>query len=304
MKIGFVLPTWSAGLDGRDPTWSDLRALAVEAENAGFESLWAVDNILFRSNGTNIGIWECWSILTALAASTDRVEIGSLISNHNFRNPAFVGKLATTVEEISGGRLILGLGAGDSEPQHEAFGFRYDYRVTRFADALKIIDPLIRKGYVDYKGEYYKAVDCDLVLRGPRPEGPPIMIGGMGPKMMRLAVQHGDMWNAWVAWDDSSLEFSRPLLERLDEICADEGRDPATLGRSICVGVSLDGASLPFGPDDFKSAALTGDPDEIASTLVEYARLGVDHLQIQLGPSTQEGISACSEILAAVRKEL
>jgi alkanesulfonate monooxygenase SsuD/methylene tetrahydromethanopterin reductase-like flavin-dependent oxidoreductase (luciferase family) len=126
-------------------------------------------------------VWEGWTMLSALAAATERVELGTLVTCSQFRNPALLAKMAVTVDEISGGRLTFGIGAGWNEPEFRAFGVPLDHRVGRFEEALQIIVPLLRDGHVDFEGQFYSARECELNPRGPRPSGPPILIGAMVP---------------------------------------------------------------------------------------------------------------------------
>ena len=169
--------------------------------------------------------------------------------------------MADTVDEISGGRLILGLGAGDYEDEHRAFGMRWDHRVSRFAEALAIIHPLLRHGRVDFAGEYYQARDCELRPRGPRPAGPPILIGALahGPRMLDLTARYADVWNGWIADRRTHPDVVPPLREAVDAACRAVGRDPATLGRSLTVGVAFGGRGTWGGEP------LTGSAEEIAA---------------------------------------
>ena len=143
-----------------------------------------------------------------------------------FRNPALLAKMADAVDEVSGGRLILGLGAGWHEPEFTAFGYPFDHLASRFEDALRIIAPLVRKGEVDFSGTYERAVDAVSRPRGPRPEGPPILIGASQPRMLRLTAELADAWNTcWLGRAEELPEKLAPLREA----CAQVGRDPATL---------------------------------------------------------------------------
>jgi alkanesulfonate monooxygenase SsuD/methylene tetrahydromethanopterin reductase-like flavin-dependent oxidoreductase (luciferase family) len=196
LKIGLNLPTVEGAKAGNSAGWAELRALAERAEALGFDSLWVPDHLLLTWGDQTRGIWECWSMLAALAAVTSRVELGPLVISTLFRTPALLAKMAATVDEISGGRLVLGLGAGWSGPEERTFGYPSDRRVDRFEEALQIIAPLLRTGHVDFTGKYYQARDCALRPRGPRPGGPPIMIGAKGPRMLRLAARYADIWNA------------------------------------------------------------------------------------------------------------
>ena len=201
--------------------------MARRAEEVGFDSFWLPDHLLFRFPHVHQqGAWDAWSLLAALAATTQTLEIAPLVACSSFRNPALIAKMADTIDEISGGRLILGLGAGWHEPEYAAFGFPYDHRVSRFEEALQIITALLRTGHVDFEGAYYTARDCELRPRGPRPEGPPILVGGSGQRMLRLAARYADAWNADRQNDVAAVQA---LNARVDDACHDVGRDPASL---------------------------------------------------------------------------
>jgi alkanesulfonate monooxygenase SsuD/methylene tetrahydromethanopterin reductase-like flavin-dependent oxidoreductase (luciferase family) len=198
MKIGFVI-VLRGGMrtTARAPRYTAVREMALHAEALGFDSLWLYDHLLYRSEGQpTVGIWECWTVLSALAEATQRVELGTLVLCNQFRNPALLAKMASTLDEVSHGRLIFGIGAGWNEAEFRAFGMPVDHRVTRLEEALQIITPLLREGHVDFTGRYYQARDCEITPRGPRDRGPPVLIGGSGPRMLRLTAQYADMWNA------------------------------------------------------------------------------------------------------------
>ena len=178
--------------------YDSIRAVAQQAEKDGFDSIWLPDHFLYRNTGEPTrGIWECWTMLAAMAEATHRVEIGTLVTCNSFRHPAILAKMATTVDEISHGRVILGIGAGWNEPEYQAFGLPFDHRVGRFEEALQIIKPLLRDGHVDFTGKYYQARNCEIVPRGPRSEGPPLMVGceRKSPRMLKLTAKYADLWN-------------------------------------------------------------------------------------------------------------
>src|SRR5687768_1651833 len=202
-RIGLILPYTDLYLDGATPHWSDLATQVRLAEDVGFDSVWVPDHLLFRfPGGATGGAWDCWSLLAALAAVTSRVALGPIVTCTGYRNPALLAKIADTIDEISGGRLILGLGAGWNEAEFHAFGYPFDHLASRFEEALTIITGLLRQGRVDFAGTYYQARECELRLRGPRPNGLPIMIGTTGARMLGLTAQHADAWNAW--FDDTA----------------------------------------------------------------------------------------------------
>jgi len=294
LKVGIMLPDTEREMGGRSARWADLLAMARTAEEAGFDSLWVADHLIFRfENEEPRGPWECWSLLSALAAVTTRVEIGPMVSCTAFRNPALLAKIADTVDEISGGRLILGLGAGWHEPEYRAFGYPFDHRVGRFEEALTIVHGLLRDGQIDFSGTYYEARECELRPRGPRPGGPPIMIGTTGERMLRLTARHAALWNAWGA---NSPDRVPALREKVDAACAAVGRDPATLERTVTVLIDLPNRT--GRPPREQGPFLTGSPEEIAGAFRGYAREGIIHIQAVLDPNTVAGIEALAPVLS------
>lgn len=296
LKVGLILPETERQMNGGSARWRDLREMARLGEQIGVDSLWITDHLIHREPGEEPrGMWECWSLISALAAVTERPEIGTLVLCASFRNPALLAKMADTVDEISGGRLILGIGAGWNEPEYRAFGYPFDHRTDRFTEALAIISDLLRAGHIDFEGKYYQARDCELRPRGPRPEGPPIMIGasGAGPRMLELSARHADGWNTWFSGTGNTLDGLRPLLERVDAACEVVGRVPQTLERSAAVIVEVG----PHEPSAMTGPPVTGSPAEIAAELRAYADAGVSHVQVWLEPNTPAGINAFAPVL-------
>ncbi len=298
-KVGLFLPLGEAMLGGTTAGWPDLLALARRAEELGFDSLWLPDHLLLgRGDGVTVGARECWSLLAALAAATSRVELGPLVACTAYRNPALLAKMADAVDEVSGGRLVLGLGAGWAESEFGAFGFPFDHRASRFEEAIQIIAGLLRDGRVDFEGAYYEARDCELRPRGPRPQGPPIMVGASGPRMLGLAARHADAWNADFGTTPASI---RPANGAVDAACLAAGRDPATLGRSASVLVVVAGHARPgdhWAADVHAGRALSGSADELAAALRAYADAGIGHVQVWLDPNTVAGAEAFAPVLA------
>jgi alkanesulfonate monooxygenase SsuD/methylene tetrahydromethanopterin reductase-like flavin-dependent oxidoreductase (luciferase family) len=253
------------------------------------------------------GLWG--SILvcgtTALAclglALSTRAEIGTLVACASFRNPALLAKTAETIDEISGGRLILGLGAGYQEPEYEAFGYPFDHLVGRFEESLKIIHTLLREGSIDFQGQYYTTRDCELRPRGPTRTGPPILIGARPDKLraLRLTAQYADYWNIFAV---NQVEKILPALAAVDSACMKAGRDPATLQRTVTLLVDLPGSesTKAGGLANYRASRTpaTGRPEELAELLRDIARSGVSHVQIFLEPSTMAGIDAFAPTLA------
>ncbi len=300
LEIGVLLPQFSGALDGRTPRWTELRAIAKAAEDVGFDSIWTFDELLWRFEGSEpIAFWENWSLLAAVAEATSRARVGTLITCANYRNPALLARMAETVDEISEGRLVFGLGAGWSEDQFGMFGFSFDHRFDRFAEALQIIHGLLRFGHVDFEGRYHRARDLESTPRGPRPNRIPILIGGMGPRMMALAARYGDEWNAWIPSRSRPAEIP-PLSEALDAACDAAGREPASLRRSAGIAVALGDATLHIGPVDWTPGAIRGSPQQIATTLRSFAAEGISEVQIALAPFGTRSIEAFAPVLAAL----
>jgi alkanesulfonate monooxygenase SsuD/methylene tetrahydromethanopterin reductase-like flavin-dependent oxidoreductase (luciferase family) len=296
LKVGLLLPETERQMNGGTARWRDLREMARLGEQIGADSLWVTDHLIHRDPGEEPrGPWECWSLLSALAAVTEKPEIGTLVLCTAFRNPALLAKMADTVEEISGGRLILGLGAGWNKPEYDAFGYPFDHRTDRFAEAIAIISELLRDGHIDFQGTYYEARDCELRPRGPRPNGPPIVVGASnaGPRMLDLTARYADEWNTWFSSTGNTVEGLLPLLEKVDTACEAAGREPATLARSAAVIVEVG----PHEPSSMTGPPLAGSPAEIAASLRAHADAGLSHVQVWLEPNTPAGIEAFAPVL-------
>jgi alkanesulfonate monooxygenase SsuD/methylene tetrahydromethanopterin reductase-like flavin-dependent oxidoreductase (luciferase family) len=178
----------------------ELIRMAQSAEAVGFDSVWLGDHLLYDLAVGPRGPWEVWTSLAALAASTERVLLGPLVASAGFHEPAMLAKQAATVDGISGGRLILGLGSGWNEREYRAFGFPFDRRVSRFEEAFTIIRTLLADGEIDFTGEFYRVENCVLHPRASRPGGPPLMVGSTRPRMLSITLPHVDAWNVW--WSD------------------------------------------------------------------------------------------------------
>ena len=278
--------------------WAEIVAMTRLGEQLGFDSVWVGDHLLYRDETYGArGPWEAWTTLAGIAASTSRIAIGPLVACTSFHNPAMLAKLAATVDEISGGRLILGLGAGWNETEYRAFGFPFERRVARFAEAFTIIRSLLRDGRVDFEGEFYSARDCELVPR-PRPGGPPLMVGSMGERMLALTMPYVDGWNAWFSWTGNRPAGVAALREKVDAACVAGGRKPAEVERTAAVLVSLPGATGRREAAPSQAVApLEGRPQEIADGLRAYAREGIGHVQLVIDPITPASLEALGPVL-------
>jgi alkanesulfonate monooxygenase SsuD/methylene tetrahydromethanopterin reductase-like flavin-dependent oxidoreductase (luciferase family) len=295
LKIGFQLPEVE-----RQVGWSELLAMARRGEELGFDSLWVGDHLLYRNPGEPpSGPWEAFSLLAALAAVTSRVELGPLVACTGFRHPAMLAKQAVTIDEISGGRLILGIGSGWHEPEFVAFGGHFDHRVGRFEEAFTILHTLLREGEIDFAGRYYEARHCAILPRGPRPAGVPLMIGSLGEQMLRASLPHVQSWNAWYDQFGNRSENLPPLMARLDAACEAVGRDPGTLERTVAVLVRLSGGTgRPSGDVAVRAIPpLAGSPAELADALRAFAAVGISHVQLVLDPIDLAAIEELAPVL-------
>ena len=205
--------------------WPEYLDLARRAENVGFDSVWVGDHLLYDlPDGTTRGPYEAWTTLAAIAAATSHVELGPLVASTSFHAPAMLAKQAATVDAISGGRLILGLGAGWNEREYRAFGFPYDRRVSRFAEALSIIATLLRDGRCSFAGAFYEVVDCVIDPRPSRPGGPPIVLGSTSPRMLGIGLPVVDAWNVWWAGYGNSVAGFAALAAEVASGCPPAGR--------------------------------------------------------------------------------
>jgi alkanesulfonate monooxygenase SsuD/methylene tetrahydromethanopterin reductase-like flavin-dependent oxidoreductase (luciferase family) len=299
--------------DGRQPApnWESISQRASVAEAVGFDSFVFEDALLYRDAESSQGCWESVSITAALAATTSRIEIGPSVFSAPYRSAALTAKIAETIDEISGGRFIFGIGAGNvPDYDYEAFGFPTDHRYSRFAEAIEIIHGLLKDRAVDYAGEYHSARNAELVLRGPRSQGPPIIIAAKGSKMLRLVARYADGWNWWTVDHRSAMETLRPIIEELERACGEVGRDPATLRRSLDLYTVVplnragdDESALTETAEEIDGmlpSVLTGTAEEIGGTILGFAALGFDEVRCDVSPKTVEGIEAMKKVVDLV----
>ncbi len=300
IRVGIQLPEVE-----RVVRWPEYVSMAQAAEDVGFDTLWLGDHLLYRyADGSTRGPWEVWTMLSALAASTSRIRLGPLVAATAFHAPQMLAKLASTVDEVSGGRLILGLGAGWNATEFAAFGFPFDHRISRFEEAFTIIRTLLREGAIDYEGTYFQARECELLPSPTRPGGPPLMIGSIGPRMLEITLPHVDAWNVWYAETGNSPAGLEPHLAAVDAACRQVGRDPAEVERTAAVLVRLPGGTGRVMGDTTQAAIppLQGSPEAIASRLREYADLSVAEVQLVVDPITIESIQGLAPVLAELDK--
>ena len=299
MKIGLYLPHWTGAWDGENPRWDNVLETARSAEQAGFDSIWVIGHHYLRfEQGQPWSLWDPWSLLAALAVSTKHITLGPLVSCTAHYNPGLLARTAATVDEISGGRLVLGVGGGYFGAEFQAFGIPADHRVDRFEEAIQIVSGLLRGDRVDFEGRYHRTHDLALDLPGNRPGRPPILIGAAQPRMMKLTARYGDLWNGWLPFSNDPIGELRELNRSLDRACEEEDRDPATLGRTAAAAVGVLGRTVRYGPHEMVSLGST--TGELVDKLHAIEGEGIDHLQLCMAPATPRGIEALAPVVEAV----
>jgi probable F420-dependent oxidoreductase len=297
-RVGVQLPEVE-----RAVPWPEVTAMARAAEHAGFDSIWLGDHLLYDlPDGQVRGPWEVWTSLAALAAVTERVQLGPLVASTSFHAPAMLAKLAATVDAISGGRLVLGLGAGWNEREYTAFGFPFDRRVSRFEESFTIIRELVRTGRSSFHGTFYDVTDCVLDPRPVQSGGPPLMLGSVSPRMMRIGLPHVNAWNVW--WSDygNDVEGFAAVRGRVEDAAQQAGRAPDEVEATAAIFVQLPGGvgRLMGEPYDHRTPGPV-----LVSDLLPHLRAmtdaGAAHLQLVLDPITVESIETVGELVRQYR---
>ena len=295
MKVGVIIPIHAPFNDPDPfaPTYASIKAVAQTAERVGLDSAWITDHLLFRfpEDGRTLHSQEAFTIWAGLAEATDRIELGSMVLCTAFRNPAVMAKEAVSLDAVANHRITLGLGCGWHEPEFRAFGIPFSNVVSRFEEAMSIVRPLLRTGNVTYEGEYYRAVDCDLVPPDDRPGGIPILIASTRPRMMDLTARFADQWNtAW--WGDpASYEAA---AAKLDAACERVGRDPSTLLKTA--GIVIEFTEDKVAADSYDPAKLIKGPIEhVASKLNEYTAAGCGHVICNLSGLNEDQTEKLAE---------
>src|SRR5487761_1131134 len=313
LKLGLMLPTWTTS----DVRWSEILEIGSLAAEVGFDSLYASDHLLLPSNNAEMkrragvdfpddpqieleGYLECFTVLAALAVAIPTVALGSMVASTGYRNPGLVAKMAVTIDDISGGRLVLGLGSGDSEGEHLTFGFPHEQRVGRFEEALQSTKGLFTEESTDFDGTHHRLRGARLLPKGPRQGGPPILIGTLNPqsRMRRLVAQYADIWNGWLGYTDASPDSAATQLRIIDDACREHGRDPLTLVATTAVRGAMPGSGYVPRADE---RPLSGPPREMAETLRGHARLGISEVQVALTMAGTAGVRAFAPVIEELR---
>jgi alkanesulfonate monooxygenase SsuD/methylene tetrahydromethanopterin reductase-like flavin-dependent oxidoreductase (luciferase family) len=299
-EIGLVLPMGDSFVDGATVRWAEIRQLAVAAEGFGFDTVWTADELLWRkADGSAQGWWECVAMTGAVAAATSRIKVGTWVLSALHRNPAITAKAVETLDEISGGRFVLGLGSGHAGVQAHTFGLPEDHVFGRYEEALSIILPLLRQGRADFEGTYHAARGLEQRPVGPRPGGIPLMMGAKGPKMLELAARHADIWSWYVEERSDLVEFA-PRLEALLRACDAVGRDPATIGRSA--GIAVEPTAF-TGAAEAVAVPVRGSPEEIADALRGFRDAGFTQVEILTWPPSLAALEAFAPVIELVSRD-
>lgn len=271
--------------------------MARAAEEAGFDSIWVGDHYLYRGDGRpERGPWEAWTLLAGLATVTSTIRLGPLVACLNFHNPAVVAKMAAAVDELSGGRLTLGLGAGWNRAEFDSFGIPFDHRASRFVEAFEIARRLLGGERVSSRGRFHQVDDAVLLPRPARRV--PLMVGSSGERVLAATLPHVDAWNTWYDWYGNTPDRFRAKLSVIDHACERAGRDPATVERSACMLVRLGEESE--RPDEPEAPAVNGSRERIADVLQEMAEAGADEVILVCDPITEQSIRKLGEVVRRI----
>jgi probable F420-dependent oxidoreductase len=290
LRVGVQLPEVE-----REVRWLEYATMARAAEEVGFDSIWVGDHYLYRDDGrAERGPWEAWTLLAALAGVTERVELGPLVACLGFHAPAILAKMAATVDEISAGRLVFGLGAGWNATEFRSFGVPFDRRVARFEESFEVVRRLLAGERVSFHGRF---ADLDDAVLLPEPaRRPRLMLGSTGERMLSIALPHVDAWNTWYEGYGNTPDGYAAMHVRVSEACDRAGRDPDEVLRSVCTLVVLDRQAgertVPEGVHPF-----AGSTDHVADHLRALADAGADEVIVVADPITETSIRTLGEAL-------
>ncbi len=283
LRVGLQLPEVERVVRRRE-----LAAIAHAAEEGGFDSLWVGDHLLYRGDGRpERGPWDCWATLAWLAGVTDDIELGPLVACTAFHPPGILARQAAAVDELSGGRLVVGLGAGWNEAEFRAFGLPFDHRVARFEEAFEIVRRLLDGERVTFHGRFHELDDA--VLLPPPSRRPRLMIGANRPRMLSIALPHVDVWNTWFTHYGNTAEGFAAHNAEIDEAAERAGRDPAGLERSACVLVEV-------GPPGERPREVEAVPaDRLGAHLEALEQAGLDEAILVVDPIDAASVRALTD---------
>ena len=293
LRVGVQLPEVE-----REVRWPEYLAMARAAEEVGFDSIWLGDHLLYRDDGSpERGPWDAWTQLAALAGATERVTLGPLVACLAFHPPGLIARMAAAIDEISGGRFVLGVGSGWNETEFRAFGLPFDHRAGRFIESFEIVRRLIAGERITSDGRFWQVEDA--ILLPPPARSMPLMVGTKGPRQLAATLPYVDSWNTWWDWYGNTAEGFAARNAEVSAAAQSIGRDPGEIERSACVLVSLE-ADSGQRPGSDGVPAVTGGPDRIARALHDLAEAGADEAILVLHPIDEASIRQCGGVLAAL----
>ena len=307
IRIGLTLPTWPLR-GGGYATWAEMRQLAQGMDALGVDTLWVSDHLQRSTPGRPLfGFWECWTILTAAAEATKRIQIGPFVACTGFRNPALLAKMADTLDEVSGGRVVLGLGSGvpARDDSWRAYGYPAERHVGRYAESVEVTARMLREPSVTFAGAHVRTDGAVILPRGPRPEGLPVWVAALGERTAEVAARWGDAANVNTALCTTADVTA--IRATMDRACETVGRDPGTLPITGWSRLSLaaDGTAVP------RDGYLAGSPTEVGAQVRAFREAGLSHLTFFVGsegdPSplpalTAETLGRFAPVLEAIRE--
>jgi len=289
-SLGLMIPVSQGHAFGASPGYADILAMSQQAAETGLDGLWFADHFSFPGENGLRGSWDAWTLMAAIAAAVPGMTIGPMVACTAYRNPGVIAKMTEMLAEITGGKFILGLGAGWQKDEYDQFGIRFEPRVSQFEEALEIISGLVRNGEANVQGTYYQANNARNLPRASHGPSVPIMIGSSSERMLGLLARHADAWNTgWYGSTDGIAE----KISRLDAACVKAGRNPETVFRTVCIAIAGDGYTG-SRPNPFR-----GDVAAQVQFLRDLESLGFRHICIGLDPCTPESIAAFAPVVAA-----
>ena len=278
MQVGVQLPEVE-----REVRWPEVDAMARAAEETGFDSIWLGDHLLYRGSGRpDRGPWDVWTQLAALAALTHRVRLGPLVASTAFHPPGMLARMAASIDELSGGRFIFGIGAGWNEAEFRAFGLPFDRLASRFEESFEIVRRLLAGEAVTFSGEFHQVDDAVLLPRPARRV--PLMVGSNGARVLAATLPHVDAWNTWYSLYGNTANGFAERSAEVDAACGRVGRDPRAVRRSACVLVAV-GAG---GERTHDAAPVPA--ERLGSHLKELADAGADEAILVIDPVTERSV--------------
>ncbi len=300
MSFGLMVPLGEGSHFGGTaaPSFDQIHEIVRTADAAGIEIAWFADHFSSppsKEMDRERGCWEAFSLMAGLAGATKDLGIayGPMVACATFRTAGLLARMTETIDEISGGKFILGLGAGWHRPEYDAHDYPFDHRVSRFEEIIHVVADMLREGESTFSGEYTRTDGAFNRPAGPRAKtgGAPILIGSSGDRMLGILARYADAWNT--GWQHE-VDAVRGNFAKLDAACEAVGRDPKSVVRTVGGNVGLDGAT------NRRGAMLTGSDDEIATRLVEFRDFGTDHFIVGLDPATPESVAHLGRIIEQV----